>query len=68
MLRADGQIQEAFQALSRALEDFGYSVPIRYSHALLAAELENVEVAEFDLRIVLADEPENVAALNALGY
>lgn len=68
LLRQAEQIQEAFQALGRALEDFGYSVPVRYSHALLAAELGNVEVAEYDLRIVLADEPDNAAALNALGY
>jgi len=68
LLRQAEQLPEAFQALGRALENFGYSVPIRYSHALLAAELENVEVAEYDLRIVLADEPDNAAALNALGY
>lgn len=68
LLRQAEEIQEAFQALGRALEDFGYSVPVRYSHALLAAELGNVEVAEYDLRIVLADEPDNAAALNALGY
>lgn len=68
ILQAEGQVQAAFQTLGVALEDFGYSVPIRYSHALLAAELDNIEVAEYDLRIVLADEPENIAALNALGY
>jgi Flp pilus assembly protein TadD len=68
MLREDGQVAEAFQALGLALEQFGYSVPIRYSHALLAAELGNTEIAEYDLRIVLSDEPDNVAALNALGY
>jgi tetratricopeptide (TPR) repeat protein len=68
LLRQAEQLPEAFQALGRALENFGYSVPIRYSHALLAAELGNVEVAEYDLRIVLADEPDNAAALNALGY
>jgi Flp pilus assembly protein TadD len=27
-----------------------------------------IEIAEYDLRIVLADEPDNAAALNALGY
>ena len=68
LLRDDEQVQEAFQTLGLALEEFGYSVPIRYSHALLAAELGNTEIAEYDLRIVLADEPDNVAALNALGY
>lgn len=68
LLREAEQIQEAFLTLGLALEEFGYSVPIRYSHALLAAELGNIEVAEYDLRIVLADDPDNAAALNALGY
>lgn len=68
LLRDDEQVQEAFQALGLALEEFGYSVPVRYSHALLAAELGNIEVAEYDLKLVLADEPDNAAALNALGY
>ena len=68
LLRDHEQAEEAFQTLGKAIEQFGYSVPIRYSHALLAAELEHIEVAEHDLRIVLADEPDNAAALNALGY
>lgn len=68
LLREAQQLQEAFQALGLAIEEFGYSVPIRYSHALLAAELGYIEIAEHDLRIVLSDEPDNAAALNALGY
>lgn len=68
LLREDGQTREAFQTLGLALEDFGYSVAIRYSHALLAAELGQTEITEYDLRIILEDEPDNAAALNALGY
>lgn len=68
LLRESGQVQAAFDALGRALEDFGNSVPIRYSHALLASELGNIEVAEYDLRLVLEQQPDNPAALNALGY
>ncbi len=68
LLREQGRLQEAFQSLGLAIEDFGYSVPIRYSHALLAAELDYIEIAERDLRVVLSDEPDNAAALNALGY
>jgi len=44
------------------------SMAIRYSHALLAAELGWVDIAEQDLRVVIAAQPENAAALNALGY
>jgi tetratricopeptide (TPR) repeat protein len=68
LLREAGETQEAFQTLGLALEEFGYSIPIRYSHALLASDLGNIEITEYDLRIVLADDPDNAAALNALGY
>lgn len=68
LLQAEGMDQEAFQLLGEALEEFGYSAQLRYSRALLAAAMDNVDVAEYDLRIVLSDEPENIAALNALGY
>jgi Flp pilus assembly protein TadD len=44
------------------------SIAILYSHALLAAELGWVDIAEKDLREVIAAQPENAAALNALGY
>ena len=39
-----------------------------YSRSLLAAELGRIDVAEQDLRTILASQPENAAALNALGY
>ena len=34
----------------------------------MAAELGWVDLAERDLRVILAQQPENAAALNALGY
>lgn len=68
ILREAGRVDAAYEALGQALEDFGYSVPIRYSHALLASELGEIDVAEHDLRVVLQDQPDNTAALNALGY
>ena len=68
LLQQGGQLEEAFQTLGEALEEFGYSVPLRYSRALVAAEMGNIDVTEYDLELVLADEPDNAAALNALGY
>jgi len=50
------------------VNDMPESIPILYSHALLAAELGRVDIAEEDLRIVIAAQPENAAAINALGY
>jgi tetratricopeptide (TPR) repeat protein len=63
-----GTREEALQSLDQALVALDTSIPIRYAHALLAAELELIDVAESDLRWVLGKQPENAAALNALGY
>ena len=68
ILREVGRKEESFQVLGEARGNMPDSVPILYSHALLAAELGWVDIAEDDLRIVIANQPENAAALNALGY
>ena len=60
--------ESALEILDKALAQLPGSVPIRYSHALLAAELGRVDVAENDLRLIISQQPENAAALNALGY
>jgi tetratricopeptide (TPR) repeat protein len=68
ILRDLGEREEALKVLDLALDQFPGSVAIRYSHALLAAELGWVDLAENDLRIIISEQPENAAALNALGY
>ena len=68
ILREAGRQEESLQVLGQALGQMPRSIPILYSHALLAAELGRVDIAEKDLRIVIATQPENAAALNALGY
>ena len=68
ILRETGDRKSALEVLDKALEQLPGSISIRYSHALLAAELGWVDVAEKDLRIIIAKQPENAAALNALGY
>jgi tetratricopeptide (TPR) repeat protein len=68
ILREAGLNEEAFHVLDEATTDLPGSMAILYTHALLAAELGWVDIAERDLRRVIAAEPENAAALNALGY
>ena len=68
ILREAGDSQTALEVLDLALDDLPASIPIRYSHALFAAELGWVDIAENDLRIIISEQPENSAALNALGY
>ena len=68
ILRAAGDSEQALETLGLALEQLPKSVAILYSHALLAAELGWVGIAENDLRLIISEQPENAAALNALGY
>lgn len=68
ILREAGERDQAFHLLDEAVEQLPGSVPILYTRALLAAELGWVDIAERDLREIIARQPENAAALNALGY
>jgi tetratricopeptide (TPR) repeat protein len=58
----------AFDVLDEAVAARPGSVALLYSRALLAAESGLLGVAERDLRTIIAAQPENEAALNALGY
>jgi len=68
ILREAGERDQAFHLLDEAVEQLPQSIPILYTRALLAAELGWVDAAERDLRDIIARQPENAAALNALGY
>lgn len=68
ILRDTGDREAAFDVLDTAASQLPTSVSVLYSRSLLAAELGRVDVAEQDLRTILASQPENAAALNALGY
>jgi len=68
ILREADLKEESFQVLEKAIASVPASMAILYTHALLAAELGWVDIAEKDLRLVIAAQPENAAALNALGY
>jgi tetratricopeptide (TPR) repeat protein len=68
ILRELDRKQESLNVLDQALAELPDSIAILYTHSLLAAELGKVELAEADLRKILAVQPDNAAALNALGY
>jgi len=68
ILQQAGQPGAAIEVLSEALLEFPRSTALHYSRALVAAEQGNIEQAEADLILVLSQDPENAAALNALGY
>lgn len=68
LLRAAGQQQAAFDFFSEKLELLPDATALRYARALLAEQLDKLDVAETDLRAIIEREPSNAQALNALGY
>ena len=68
ILQESGDNDEAFKVLNSALESFPEDISLRYSRALVAVGLGKLALAESDLRQVIAIQPDNAAAINALGY
>ena len=68
ILQAAGSDEEAIRVLTDALESLTEDVPLRYTRALLAVGLGQLELAESDLRQIISMQPDNAAAINALGY
>jgi tetratricopeptide (TPR) repeat protein len=59
---------DAFNQLTKGLIDFPDQKELLYAHALIAERLNKPDIVESDLKKILAVEPNNVEALNALGY
>ncbi len=67
-LREANRNQEAFDTLDRALALHADDKDLLYARALVAERLDRIDVLERDLRAILANDPKNAQALNALGY
>ncbi len=59
---------EALAVYGRGLAFFDDDATLLYGRALLLEGMDRVSVAESDLRSIVAADPENAEALNALGY
>lgn len=68
VLRDAKQFREALTMLNRALERIPGNNDLLYARALVAERLDMLALLESDLRAILARDPKNVNALNALGY
>lgn len=68
ILQEAGREREALQILSGGLEEIPDNTAMRYTRALLAVGLDQLELAESDLRQIIEVQPDNAAAINALGY
>jgi tetratricopeptide (TPR) repeat protein len=68
ILQEASRREDAMQLLTEALLLLPDNNAIRYTRALLAVGLGQLELAESDLRRVISIQPDNAAAINALGY
>ncbi|MEN8258985.1 MAG: tetratricopeptide repeat protein [Pseudomonadota bacterium] len=68
LLNAKKDYQGAFEILTRLLNDMPGQAELLYTRALVAERLDMLDVLEADLTAILEKEPDNVNALNALGY
>jgi tetratricopeptide (TPR) repeat protein len=62
------QYEKAYNYLTEALKVYPDQVELLYSRALMADRMGKLAAMEADLKNILAKFPDNVEALNALGY
>jgi len=58
----------AMQVADQGLKEFSGNADLLYARSMLAEKADRMDIAEADLRTILKTEPDNVNALNALGY
>ncbi len=68
VLRDAREYQAAMEVLDQGLLEQPDSGELLYARALVAEKLDRLDILETDLRAILARDPDNAAALNALGY
>ncbi|SEP63368.1 Tetratricopeptide repeat-containing protein [Ectothiorhodospira magna] len=54
--------------LDQGLREYPDNLELLYARALMAERLERIDQVEADLTLILDQDPDNPAALNALGY
>ncbi len=67
LVRSD-RLHDAMGVYDAALEQYPGNSDLLYARAMLAEKLDMLDLLERDLREILSREPNNVDALNALGY
>ncbi len=63
-----GQKQAAFDLYTQALKENAGNIDLLHARAMVAEPLNRLDVLEKDLKEILAKDPNNHQALNALGY
>jgi tetratricopeptide (TPR) repeat protein len=67
MLADIKRYQEAMAVYDKALKG-KHDADLLYSRAMLAENMDRLDILEMDLRAILEKDPDNSQALNALGY
>lgn len=68
LLKRHGRKAEALAVYQRGLNSLPDDARLLYARAMLAIELKDIGAAEADLRRMIALDPDDPTALNALGY
>jgi tetratricopeptide (TPR) repeat protein len=68
ILESVGLPEDAMAIYASALQAFPDDENLLYARALAAVKYDRIDVAEQDLRRIIAIDPEHADALNALGY
>jgi tetratricopeptide (TPR) repeat protein len=68
VLRKSDQRKRGFNLLTGAIKAYPDEIQLRYARSLFAERMGNIAAVEEDLRHIIDLEPDNAAALNALGY
>lgn len=68
ILSDSGLDDEAFKLYTEALLNHPDDEKLLYARALVAEKIDSLDIAIQDFQQILANDPDNVRALNALGY
>jgi tetratricopeptide (TPR) repeat protein len=68
LLNRSNDFAAAMALVNQSLEEFPRSTTLRYSRSIIAEQQNDLALMESDLRTIIASEPDNASALNALGY
>ncbi|MCC6202715.1 MAG: tetratricopeptide repeat protein, partial [Gammaproteobacteria bacterium] len=67
ILTEQGRPQEAMIVYNAAIDE-SYNKNLLYARAMLAEKIDRLDILEADLRTIIARDPDDIEALNALGY
>ncbi|MDH3354760.1 MAG: tetratricopeptide repeat protein [Chromatiales bacterium] len=68
LLQSNQQYDKAFERFSVALQEAPNNPDLLYAHAMAAEKIDHIDILEKNLLQVLNIDPNNIQALNALGY